>query len=253
MRIWFESMIAPLGLLCCALALLVLLAWWTRIGRRPLAIATTLVALLAWFATTPLASSLLLGPLQAQARRDAARCGPPPPGSVFIVLAGGVDGVPESGQDIAMLQLASMRRVIGATDAALATPDATLLMSGGSGGRWREADLMAALAQHLGFPRARILRDRDARTTFQSAVDVQHMLAGNPAPRYLVTSAEHMPRAYTSFVHTGQRVCALPVDFHGLPRSRLTALTPQAYALNHTTNALHEYLGLLYYHLVKFQ
>lgn len=253
MRIWFESMVAPLGLLCCALALLVVMAWWLRIGRRALAIATTLVAVLAWFSTTPLASELLLRPLQAQARRDAARCGPPPRGSIFIVLAGGVDGVPTSAQDIAMLQLASMRRVLGATDAALRVPDATLLMSGGAGGRWREADLMTALAQDLGFPAARILRDRDARTTFQSAVDVKRMLAGNPAPRYLVTSADHMPRAYMAFVHTGQSVCALPVDFHGQPRGPFAALTPHLYALTHTTHALHEYLGIVFYRLVKFE
>lgn len=253
MRIWFESMIAPLGLMAGALFLLVVLVWWARIGRRTLAITTTVVAVLAWFATTPLASDILLGPLQAQAHRDAHRCGAPPPGSIFIVLAGGVDGVPESAQDIAMLQLASMRRVIGATDAAMQVPGSRLLMSGGAGGRWREADLMATLAQHLGFPASRILRDRDARTTFQSAQDVGRMLAANPAPRYLVTSADHMPRAYMAFTHTGQQVCALPVDFHALPRGTLTALTPQVYALTHTTNALHEYLGILFYRLVKFE
>lgn len=253
MRVWLESLLAPLGLICAALFLLLLLTLWQRIGRRALAWIATLVILGSYLATTPLAADLLLSPLQAQARRDGRLCGPPPAGSIFIVLAGGVDGVPDSAQDVAMLQLASMRRVIGATDAALPVPDSILLMSGGAGGRWREADLMATLAQHLGFPATRILRDRDAHTTYQSAHDVLHMLQGNPAPRYLVTSADHMPRAYLAFRHSGQQVCALPVDFHALPRGTLSALTPQIYALVQSTHALHEYLGLLYYRLIKFQ
>ena len=253
MRLWFETLIAPLGWIVAALVLLVVMAWWTRFPRRTLAVSATVVVVLIYLACTPLVANAFLAPLQAQARRDAARCGPPPAGTVFIVLAGGVDGEPDSARDVTELQLASLRRTIAATRIALRVPRATLLMSGGEGGRWREANLMDTLAQRLGFPAARILRDRDARTTFQSALDTARMLAGNPAPRYLVTSAYHMPRAYRSFVHSGQRVCALPVDFSKLPRHAVELLTPQTSALARLTLALHEYLGMLFYRWVKFQ
>jgi Uncharacterized conserved protein len=252
LKTWIEIVASPASLMAWGLVLLTALTFWQSrsVLLRSFAAALTLLYFLL---AMPLTANLALGALEHVARQDET-CGPPPAGSIFIVLAGGVESKPAQITDFADLKLQSLRRLLSAAMIALHTPNSRLLLSGGAGGRWREADLMGALAEQMGYPASRILLDRESRTTYQSALNVAKILANSPAvPRYLVTSAYHMPRAYMAFRQSGQQVCALPVDFNAIDQPPYEMLTPQLSALAKMTRALHEYIGILFYRWVKFQ
>lgn len=246
-----ESLLTPLA--AAAVASLLLAAWVCWRSPSPwLRAAACANALLLYLPSTPLFANWVLGMLEHRALA-LRRCGPPPKGSLVIVLAGGVHGHPAAPDDYQDLSESSLRRVIAASRLALRTPDSTLILSGGAGGRWREADLMAALARRLGMPEARIEEDRRSLTTYESAMDLRHMLSGNTHPRYLVTSAFHMPRAWMSFHRSGQTVCAWPVDFRAYPLTPLQMLTPQITALEKSGLALHEWAGMIVYSWFDFR
>jgi uncharacterized SAM-binding protein YcdF (DUF218 family) len=252
LKTWIEIVTSPASLVAWGLFLLTALTFWQSRSSllRSFALALTLLYFLL---SMPLTANLALGELEHAARQDET-CGPPPAGSIFIVLAGGVESKPAKSTDFAELKQQTLRRLLSATMIALHTPNSRLLLSGGAGGRWREADLMGALAEQMGYPASHILLDRESRTTYQSALNVAKILAHDSVmPRYLVTSADHMPRAYLAFRQSGQHVCALPVDFNAINQPPYEMLTPQLSALAKMTRALHEYIGILFYRWVKFQ
>ncbi len=252
LKTWLEIILSPVSLSVWGLVLLTLLICLTS-GSGLLRGASLGLTLLSYLCATPLTANLALGELESLARQDQI-CGPPPAGSIFIVLAGGVDGKPTRATNFARLKPDSLRRLISATMIALHTPDSRLLLSGGEGGRWREADLMGKLAEQMNFPASRILLDRKSRTTYQSAENVPKMLIGNlKGPQYLITSAYHMPRAYMAFRQSDPGICALPVGFHAIHRPAYELLAPQISALAKTTRALHEYIGILFYRWMKLQ
>lgn len=252
MKLTLELLLSPVGLTACGLAALSALVTWhrSRYVVRGLVYATTVLFVMA---SMPLFANLALGALEQQAR-EAKTCPAPPAHTVFVVLAGGVDGHPTDDQDFAALKTASLKRLLAAVQLAQRTPGSTLVISGGWGRTVREANLMGALAEQMGFPRHRIILDTASRTTFQSAVNLRDRLLQTPAARrYLVTSADHMPRALMAFDHEGVSLCAWPVDFEALPIQPLDMLTPQISSLEKTSRVVHELLGMLYYRLVKFQ
>lgn len=252
MKLTLELLLSPVGLTACGLILLTLLVtWWPqRLAVRWLVYATTLLLIVA---SMPLTANMALGALEDKAR-DEKICPPPPDASLFVVLAGGVNGNPTQNSDYSALQPASLRRLLSAVQLAQQVPDSTLLISGGWGRSVREANLMGALAQQLGFPAGRIELDTRSRTTFQTAQNIKARLSQvPPARRYLITSADHMPRAMMAFAHEDIAICAWPVDYEALPLQPLDMLTPQISALEKSTRVVHELLGMLYYRLVKFQ
>lgn len=202
----------------------------------------------AYFAVgSPLGANLLVGTLEDQARRQAD-CAPPPAGSVIVVMAGGVSGEPDDAGAYERLSEASLRRTIPATKLALAVPESTIVTTGGRGGSAREADLMASLAADLGFPAARIVRERESRTTAGSARRTAAVVRRlGPRPAYLVTSAIHMPRALAVFRGAALEVCAWPVDFRRVRPPWPQALVPQITAVKKSAEALHEMVGYLGY------
>jgi uncharacterized SAM-binding protein YcdF (DUF218 family) len=248
-----DLLLTPYWLLGFALMALVA-ANFAQGSRRLLGLASAAVLCLWWFGATPLTSSWALGVLERRASAEAAACAPPGPHAWFIVLAGGLRAQPKSAQDIGALSAESLRRIIAAVQMARQVPDSRLLISGGMGRTWTEADLMGALAQRLGVSQDRIELERRSRDTLQNAQEVAHMLQGMPSrPLYLVTSAYHMPRAWMSFRRNGLRVCASPVDFQPIAQVSLKDLVPDAAGLRAMSRAIHEYLGILYYRLVKFR
>ena len=246
-----QSLLAPLTLIVIVSVALALLACH-RDGKTWRCVAACLGVLVVYVPCTPLFANWVLGGLEHRAVA-LRRCAPPLPGSVIIVLAGGVHGDPAGPRDDLDLSDASIRRTLAATRLALRTPSAELVVSGGAGGKWREADLMATLARSLGLAAARVREDRDAMTTYGSAVDLRRQLAGDTRARYLVTSAYHMPRAWMSFHAVGLPVCAWPVDFRAFALQPWQMLLPQITALAKTGLALHEWLGMIVYQWVKFK
>ena len=63
----------------------------------------------------------------------------------------------------------------------------------------------------------------------------------------LVTHSWHMRRAILAFEAHGFQVVPAPTMFHGVPPEGLDGWTPSAKALRHTSWALHEWIGRLYY------
>ncbi|HOI66383.1 MAG TPA: YdcF family protein [Thiomonas arsenitoxydans] len=252
MKLTLELLLSPVGLTACGLVFLSLFVTWRshRFFTRFLTYAITVLFLLA---SMPLFANLALGALERKATQEKI-CSPPPPGALFVVLAGGIDSNPTHAQDFSALKTASLKRLLAAVQLAQHTPDSTLLISGGWGRTIREANLMGALAVQLGYPASRMILDTTSRTTFQTAVNMRERILQFPVGRrYLVTSADHMPRAMMAFAHERVSICAWPVDYEAIPIQALDMLNPQISALDKTTRVVHELLGMLYYRLIKFQ
>jgi uncharacterized SAM-binding protein YcdF (DUF218 family) len=248
LRLWLESLIAPTALLAWCLAFLTL-ATWRHPAPKTLRFGASASLLVFLMLSTPLAVDPAFSMLQ-QAARSEQRCGPPPPGSVLIVLAGGLNRNPAQVTDFNALRSDSLRRTLFAVALAQRTPHSVLLFSGGGGTRFREADVMGALAQALGFAPDRIVLDRTSRTTAASAINTRAMPAGDSGrPRYLITSAYHMPRANMAFRDAGQKVCAWPVDFLDTEVPPPELFTPGIGSLQRSTLLLHEALGMVFYRL----
>ncbi|MDY0331637.1 MAG: YdcF family protein [Thiomonas sp.] len=252
MKLTLELLLSPVGLTASGLVFLSLFVTW-RSHRLATRLLTYAVTVLFVAASMPLFANLALGALEQKATQQKT-CPQPPPGTLFVVLAGGLDGNPTHAQDFSALKTASLKRLLAAVQLAQRTPGSTLLISGGWGKTVREANLMGALAVQLGFPASRMILDTKSRTTFQTAVNLrEHILQFPQRLRYLVTSADHMPRAMMAFAHEQVSICAWPVDYEAIPIQPLDMLTPQISALDKTTRVVHELLGMLYYRLLKFQ
>ncbi|MBK8509218.1 MAG: YdcF family protein [Candidatus Competibacteraceae bacterium] len=116
-----------------------------------------------------------------------------------------------------------------------------------------EAAIMAELLQELGVPASAILPEMHSRTTrenFDYTLPILHRLGAHRI--LLVTSALHMPRALALFNSVDLEVTPAPTDFEA-PRTtwRFQRWLPDARALNYSSRALKEYLGLLINQLIQ--
>lgn len=248
-RFLFTTFLGPIALICWALVALGVLLWR---ARAPAAARWLCVAITVFILVTgcPYVANRLLRSLEKDPDIVRAQCAPPPPGSVLVVLAGGLERAAADAGDLGRLSEESFRRTVAGVRLAKEVPDSVLLMSGGLGGRVREADLMGTLAVALGMPGSRLVLEREARSTYQNAVRLKPLLQGfQDRPVYLVTSAMHMRRAAAVFWSSGLQVCPLPVDFQFREPEGVDALIPRVDSMLKTTESLHEIVGYLAYRL----
>lgn len=213
--------------------------------RRPGPLrAAAAIALAVYFALcTPLGANLLIGPLEARAAGDAA-CNAP----VIVVLTGGARRGATDAADFESLHLASFRRAVAAVYAAQARPDAHVVVAGGGEARVSEAAIMAALIARLGVSPERLVVEKRSRTTREAAPEVAAIVRRLGARQItLVTSAAHVPRARWVLERQGLSVCPLPTDHQYVRPEFPGFLLPQLTALQKSTTALHEYVGLALY------
>jgi uncharacterized SAM-binding protein YcdF (DUF218 family) len=134
-----------------------------------------------------------------------------------------------------------------------------------AGGRvdWRhpgqaESVDMAELIQTMGVPSSAILQDPWSLNTRENAVNVKKILETHQlrGPVLLVTSAMHMPRAIAIFRQLKIDAIAAPTDFlvadlgqRPSIMASLLEMVPNVEALEMTTQACKEYLGLCIYRL----
>jgi uncharacterized SAM-binding protein YcdF (DUF218 family) len=227
----------PLSLIleCIIIGLL-----WPKKGKKFLLSALVLLYL---FSFHPFAN-LLLWPLE----RSYA---PIPVSSIrkdirtVVVLGGGAKEnrslTPED-----RLSDASLKRLLEGIRICRHLPEARLILSGGDyHGATPVAGIMNEVAMDHGVAPSRLVLEESSRDTREQARLLSIILG--PAPFYLVTSANHMPRSMALFRKVATRPVAAPTDFPALWEPfRVTTLFPQAGALGKTESAFYEYLGLLW-------
>jgi uncharacterized SAM-binding protein YcdF (DUF218 family) len=243
---FLESLAEPVALIgWCLLAFVLALRFSRSRAWRGAALAAVLGSF-GLFAT-PLGANALLWPLEQRAEQAALVCPEADalPLTLGIVLAGGVSPGPQSADDYAYLELASLRRLLVASQWQAAEPGRRLLLSGGAGDV-PEAVLMGRLLERLGVPRQAIDLEAQSHTTTQNARRIADRLAGRHVGRaMLFTTAVHLPRAQRDLTAQGVETCARPLDFQHVAPLWPEHLVPQLSALQKSTAALHEYLGLL--------
>lgn len=120
------------------------------------------------------------------------------------------------------------------------------------------ADDMRTFLLQLGLPPGAVTSETQSSNTHDHAVNLCPLLAGYGISRVLlVTSAAHMPRSMAVFRRgcPALDVVPAPTDYRRpvnpddrWPASALS-LIPSPYAVVAITEALHEYVGLVYYRL----
>lgn len=240
-----QLILSPLSWLLLA-ALLACLPLQGRY-RRALRLTGCALALVAALAMTPWFANLLLGRLE-NAERASLRCVRSPP-SIAVVMAGGVTARASRPDDVAVLGLASRRRLDRAVAWWRERDGRRLVMSGGNwfGDGVSDAELMSRYAQALGVPASAIALEPHSRTTWDSARRLARMRPGLPARLVLVTSALHARRAAYAMRGAGFEVCAVAADRQQVQFELPGSLVPQRSALAKTESALHEIVGLAWY------
>ena len=181
---------------------------------------------------------------------------PPLPEAIagIIVLGGALDPFVTEARGQLSIN-GNAERITIFSELALRYPRAKLIYSGGSGlltdQSLKEADYLAPILKQLGVNTQKILLESESRNTFENAV-LSYELA-NPGPDetwILITSAFHMPRSLGCFRKAGwPNIIPYPVDFIFKGNETLAPPLSLTTGLSYTSNALHEWLGLMAYYL----
>lgn len=238
----------PVGsaMLLAALGLVSLLLQRSSLG------AWLMLAGLGWVGlwATPLFSDWVRGSLES--RYPPLAIEGLPAADVILVLGGGID-VPFAPRLYPNLG-AGADRVWHAARLYHAAKAPRILVSGGML-PWRqtslsEAEAMRTVLLELGVPEAAILLESGSATTRDNAVETARLMAAaGYQDALLVTSALHMPRAEASFCAVGVEVVPAAADHEVVDDGPLTPLDllPQAAALESSSRALKELIGLWVY------
>lgn len=235
-------LLIPLGLL--------LRHWhWRRLGWG--LVAFGLGWLLLW--SLPMPSFWLRAGLERQIPQRAAA--DYPESAAIVVLGGGIDGGRPGWRDGPNLSSAADRTWFAAQ---LYRADRApwVILSGGtvdaSNPMESEAAAMANFIQDLGVPASALVLEIESRNTWENALYTRALLRERGIDHVLlVTSALHMPRAIALFRKQGIAVIPAPTDFEAVPPTGPWPLRwmPDAQALDGSSRALKEYLGLWVYRL----
>jgi uncharacterized SAM-binding protein YcdF (DUF218 family) len=237
----------PLGtaILLAALALTSLLV------RRWLQAALLLLLGLAWVGlwATPVFSDWVRCELES--RYPPVPIEALPSADVIVVLGGGIGAAfsPRLHPDLS----AGADRVWHAARLYHAGKAPWVLVSGGMLPWHRgpaEADAMQGFLTALGVPASAILLEDNSATTHENAVETARVMAeAGLRDALLVTSALHMQRAEASFRAVGIAVTPAATDYEVVDDGPLTPLDllPEAGALEASSRALKEWLGLWVY------
>ena len=201
---------------------------------------------------TPLVAHVLIAPLEEQyppfdqsLRREF--------GSI-IVLAG---AVMEKGSLRPYHELAasSAERTVCGADLYARGYAKTVILSGGDASAFSQGPQVAMemkrLAMRLGIPEQAIVIENRSRTTYENAVETKRLIGAKPA--LLVTSASHLPRAAALFRRQGIEVTPVPCGYLAKDRAdepwtfNLFDLLPNVTALEISTNAIQEHVGIAVY------
>ena len=235
----------------------------TARGRKRLGLGLSGAGLgLVWLFAMPFTSRQLIWGLEEQAA--ALTPAVIPPADAVVVLGGGLRPAlaPRQGVEVneAGDRLLTGLRLMRQNKAALLVASGGRVSFTSGDPAPPEANSARALALELGVPAHRILLNPGSRTTAEEARDIGALGRQRGWRRVLlVTSAFHMPRSLASFrQRSGLTVIPVACDYQ-LPErklygtatagSALLDLAPAAGALQMSSVALKEHLGLLLYRL----
>ena len=243
-------LVHPLGAAAVLWAAALVLRWRGRPAapRRALlgGVAVVLVA------SNPMAASLLLGSLEA--RYPPAPVEEYPRVDAIVVLGGST--LPPLPPRLEVEVTGSFDRVLHGLRLLRAGKAPRLILSGGAipwlaGTDLPEAERMARLAAEYGVQPGELLLESRSRNTRENAVETRRLLRERGMNRVLlVTSARHMPRAAAVFRKAGVDFVPAPTDFRIAARPFSPwRLLPDMEALDASSRAVKEYVGLVVYRL----
>ena len=169
-------LLAPVALVGWTLLLTLWLLRRQGAGGRAFGASVATTAAYFWLAT-PLGANLMVRAIEGDPT-ERRSCVGLDEGDVVVALAGGISASTEPGPPLARLKEASFRRTIAAAALAATRGEATLIVSGGAGGRTTEAQLMRDLAVALGVSPERVVVEAEARSTRDSASHVAELVRG---------------------------------------------------------------------------
>lgn len=109
-----------------------------------------------------------------------------------------------------------------------------------------DAKKTATLLKESGIKKEDIVMQGKAKDTIEEAILMKERVGEKPF--ILITSAYHMPRAMKLFQREGLNPIAAPADFNNPNEDGFNSIL-QSKQLEKTEQALHEYLGLLWFKL----
>jgi len=173
---------------------------------------------------------------------------------VIVLLGGGIyQNAPEFNGQNALKDHALMRTLYAAE---LAKKTALDIYStggtGASGNQEPEAKIMNRWLIKFGVDPNKTFRENAAKTTWENAALLKAILQKKDIHNIiLVTSAWHMPRSVHAFKAQGFDVIPAPCAYVGNQGAyNLLSFLPQAHVLADSSDALHEYMGILWYQWV---
>ena len=258
--------IMPLGF---ALVLLIAALLFLLYKRRMVALFLLFfIAAWMWLWSTPMWSNFLCGKLESQYPWKPAN--QYPVADAIVVLGGGIRG--DAGPGLPSLDLnAAADRELFASQLYHAGRSKVIVVSAGVdpiSGTGVAGLAMKQFLVILGVPAEAIRVEGRSKNTVENAIEVQRMMglmrdkqvnghsvkdkpendssvdADQGKSILLVTSAQHMPRAFDLFARTGLRIIPAPADFEVVKSPfSLNLLLPDANALRSSTNGWKEFVG----------
>jgi uncharacterized SAM-binding protein YcdF (DUF218 family) len=225
----------------------------SALRRRRLGAGLSLIGLLwIWLWSTPVFSDWVRRSLEGRFPPVAIEA--LPNADAILVLGGAVEGAvaPRLYPDLD----ASADRVWHAARLFLARKAPVVILSGGrlpwDENQGPEADAMLQFLIDLGVPREKVRLETRSGNTYENARETQSLLKAEGWKKVLlVTSALHMRRAQATFESAEVDVVPVATDYEveAQPRWTLLDFLPDAGALEGSSRALKEYLGLWVYRL----
>ena len=171
----------------------------------------------------------------------------------IVLLGGGIyANAPEyNGSD--ELRSYAMMRTLYAAHVAKRT-GLNVYATGGSPlsqGDSAEGDVMRRWLIRLGVAEEKVFAESHADNTWQNAIYIKELLAKKGVENIiLVTSAWHMPRSVWCFESQGFNVMPAPTDYLTSQQDYdIRSFVPRWTVFSDSGQALHEYLGLFWYHV----
>jgi uncharacterized SAM-binding protein YcdF (DUF218 family) len=228
-------LLPPFGLLLVALMALIFLGR-RRSGLMVAGIAVTIALAL----SLPIVANRLVEPLQGEPISPATLNTV----QAIVILGGGVhDGAPEYGGDT--VSKYSLERMRYGAKLARKTKLPILVTGGRVFGGRPEAELMQTILE-TEFSLPVKWAEIHSRDTAENAAYSTALLKASGVNRIaLVTHAWHMPRAIAAFKKYGLEAIPAPTGFAPEGMSLFEKLLPSTGAFERSTNAIHEYVGLL--------